>query len=229
MQQDYYDKIKFLRLVFSSLIHDMRNPLSGISGYVQLIEQKAEDETISGYCKTVLDSLRNLQQINNDFLDILDGKSIELDKCTVSLSAVFNELKDKLSEIYQHSTIELSFDIHSDIKIFGDKEKLIKAFYNIFDNSREAMTEGGTLTVRVTSNGNNAEVVISDTGKGIPDSIRESIFKPFVTYEKPEAIGLGLAYTENIITGHKGTISVVSEFGRGTDFSIAIPLATKEV
>lgn len=228
MQHDYYEKIKFLRLVFSALIHDMRNPLSGISGFIQLIDQKSDDKAIKGYCNTVLESLKNLQQINNEFIDIIDGKNIELEKSHFPFSSVFDDLDDKLMETYRYAHVDLSFDIDNTIKILGDKEKLTKAFNNILDNSKEAISGGGKIAIAVTCDDFNATVVISDTGKGIPDHIQESIFKPFISYEKEEAIGLGLAYTQNIINGHDGTISVASQVGKGTELLITLPLELKE-
>lgn len=228
MQQDYYDKVKFLRLVFSALIHDMRNPLSGISGFVQLIDQRSDDKTIKEYCKTILDSLRNLQQINNEFIETIDEKCVELDKSPLFLSSVFDELSEKLKETFRYNHTDLSFSVEDGVKISGDKEKLVKAFNNILDNSKEAMSEGGKIAVTATCDDCEVKIEINDTGKGIPDHLQESVFKPFVTHGKEEAIGLGLTYSKNIIKGHDGTMSFVSKEGQGTTFLITFPLVLKE-
>jgi two-component system, sporulation sensor kinase D len=228
MQQDYYEKVKFLKLVFSALIHDMRNPLSGISGFIQLIEQKSDDEAIKGYCDTVLNSIKKLQQINNEFLDVIDGKKIELDKSRISLFSLLDEINRRLIETYQYANVTLSLKVDKKITILGDEEKLIEAFTKILDNSKEAMPEGGKIKVKVTQDDFDAKIEINDTGKGIPAHIQESIFMPFITYDKEEAIGLGLTYSQNIIKGHGGSILVTSQVGKGSKFSINIPLALKE-
>ncbi len=222
------EKQDFLETIFSKISHDMRNPLSGISGFVQLIEHKSNDASINEYCRIIMDSMGQLENVYSKFIDSIRGKTSQLEKSEFSLMFFLKEIINKLYETYKYANIEISLKKSEDIRITADKEKLSEAFINIFTNAKEAMPNGGSITVKLEQFDSFAKVEIEDTGIGVPAHIQESLFEPFVTYGKGRRPGIGMSVARNIIEKHRGTISVASYLGKGTIFIINLPLARKE-
>jgi two-component system sensor histidine kinase HydH len=104
-----------------------------------------------------------------------------------------------------------------------DARLLRQALLNVTMNAVQAMKQGGKLTVRARRDGDAAQVEISDTGTGIPQEIRQRVFEPFFT-TKASGTGLGLAVVKRIVEEHRGKISLSSEMGAGTTFSIRLPI-----
>jgi signal transduction histidine kinase len=104
---------------------------------------------------------------------------------------------------------------------------LKQAILNLFINSQQAISSGGELMVRTARAGQSAQIQISDTGKGIPLDRLTHIFEPYQS-SRPDGTGLGLAIVKKIIESHNGTIAVVSEQGKGTAFTISLPLSIAE-
>ena len=110
----------------------------------------------------------------------------------------------------------------------ADEDKLKRIFTNLLLNAFQAMQPGGRLTVSTSYDRerNGVRIVFSDTGSGIPEEIRDKIFEPFFTTKQPgEGTGLGLAVSYGIVKEHKGELSVTSEEGKGSSFTLWFPLA----
>ena len=227
-KKEHLQKISLLNSMLSALSHDMKNPLSGISGFVQLIAQKSEDDSIKKYCSIILDSLTQLEGLNSELLKIINGNIVILQKSKVSLPSLFNEVVNNLRELYKHEGVVISIESDDDINVVVDRERIVRVFKHILKNAKEAMPDGGSINVKLYKNDSNARIEISDAGKGIPAHIRKNIYKPFFTYGKENATGLGLTIVKSIIEGHEGSISFSSLLGKDSVFLIQLPLAKKE-
>jgi len=105
-----------------------------------------------------------------------------------------------------------------------DAEKMRRVFYNIASNAYDAMEQGGTFTITSDLKDDYyVEFHLKDTGPGIPEQIRDTLFEPFVSWGKEHGTGLGLAIARKIVEDHGGYIGVVSEDGQGADFIIRLP------
>ena len=104
-----------------------------------------------------------------------------------------------------------------------DAKQILQVLINLFKNALEAMPRGGEITVTTRVQGGNVEMVVADTGEGMPPEVAANIFQPYFT-TKAKGTGLGLAISQNIIQEHGGVISVESTPGRGTAFTIRLPL-----
>ena len=227
-EKEHLQKISLLTAMLSALSHDMKNPLSGISGFVQLIAQRSKDDAIKKYCSIILDSLTQLEELNTELLNIISGNRLILHKSVVSLRSMFDEVVNKLTEMYNHEGVTISLEGDDTINVVVDREKSIRVFKNLMKNAKEAMPDGGRINVTLAKNDSHAIVEISDTGKGIPAHIRENIYKPFFTYGKENATGLGLTIAKSLIGEYGGSISFSSRLGKGSVFTIQLPLAKKE-
>jgi len=107
-----------------------------------------------------------------------------------------------------------------------DANQLKRVFQNLVENAVDAMSQNGTLTITTREFDGSVEVAFKDTGKGIPDEIKTQLFKPFFT-TKVKGMGIGLAICQKFVQAHNGTISVKSEKGRGSTFTVGLPTDSK--
>ena len=124
-----------------------------------------------------------------------------------------------------NQTIKVFIKAEKPVSVMGDKILLRQAFTNLFNNAVDAMPEGGNLHVELNVFQDRVEVIIKDTGNGIPGDIRKKIFLPFYT-TKEKGVGLGLAIVQKIIVAHNGSIEVDTKDGEGTIFRVVLPLLT---
>ena len=104
-----------------------------------------------------------------------------------------------------------------------DEARLTRCLANIIKNAKEALGDEGTITIQFRESGSELQVSISDSGPGIPESIRSRIFEPFVTYGKKHGTGLGMAIAKSTVDAHGGRIWLESETGKGTTFHVVLP------
>ena len=223
-KKEHLQKISLLNSMLSALSHDMKNPLSGVSGFVQLIAQKTEDDSIKKYCNIILESLTQLEGLNSELLKIINGKTVILQKSEISLLSLFNEMVNNLRDLFTHEGVVISIESEVDINVMVDRERIVRIFKHILKNSKEAMPDGGNITIKLHRNDSNAIIEISDTGKGIPAHIRKNIYKPFFTYGKENTTGLGLTIVKSIVEGHGGSISFSSLINKGSVFFVQLPI-----
>jgi signal transduction histidine kinase len=109
-------------------------------------------------------------------------------------------------------------------KVKLDQDKVVRVFYNIASNARDAMPQGGKLTVRTEAADGFVKVEFVDTGSGMPEEVKKKIFEPFMTYGKKHGTGLGMAIVKKVIDDHKGKIEIDSEMGKGTTIRMLFPV-----
>jgi signal transduction histidine kinase len=102
---------------------------------------------------------------------------------------------------------------------------MVRVFYNIASNARDAMPQGGSLTVVTEPSNGFVKIEFTDSGSGMPEEVKRKIFEPFMTYGKKHGTGLGMAIVKKVIDDHKGRIEIDSELGKGTTIRIFLPTA----
>ncbi|MFH1371760.1 MAG: ATP-binding protein [Planctomycetota bacterium] len=229
------------------LAHEIKNPLSTIKVNLRLIDEElsaspkaGETSPIGGQTShaderlararrklAVIDKeATRLEQILDGFLRYADQTQPRL--TTLDINSLMGDMVDFfLPQAIAHSiTLRQSF-CKKPLLCPVDADMFKQAVLNLFINAQQAIGVGGELMVRTMSEGNCAQIQISDTGKGIPADRLANIFQPYQS-TRPDGSGLGLATIKKIIEAHRGTISVVSEQGKGTAFTISLPLASPE-
>jgi two-component system, NtrC family, sensor kinase len=211
----------------AGVAHEINNPLGVILCYGDLIlknngsnSQIREDTEViqkhANGAKTIVDSLLNFARVSDTKMEKAD-----IHQC---LEDVLSVLQSQMEKKNITVTINLDDEI-GDIVFDGDKIKQV--FMNLLLNSMQAMPDGGRLDLVTHLNGEMhlIEITVSDTGTGIPEDKRDKIFEPFfTTKERGKGTGLGLSVSYGIIKQHNGDISVTSNDGSGTTFSIHLPL-----
>lgn len=201
--------------------HDLRNPLAGIRNAVFYLQRKGAEVSKERTCEMlkVIDScVVHSNKIINDLLDY--SGEYHLERQRVSL---YNLVTDalELAQVPEKITVlnEIPF-----FEVYLDLDKMKRVITNLVKNAADAMPNGGSITLKATKNNETAKIFVTDTGTGIPENVLPNIFTPLFT-TKAQGMGFGLAICKRIIDAHAGTISVETKLGKGTTFTINLPLA----
>jgi two-component system sensor histidine kinase PilS (NtrC family) len=219
------DRLAAVGRLASGIAHEIRNPLSSIAGSVKMLATIA---TLSDDQRSLVEIVtresERLNAIIGDFLTYSRDRkfqSARVDLCQL-LSDTLTLLENRQSSLQ----IERSFS-HPVALTEGDGDKLKQVFWNLCSNAIRAMAGGGTLTVSLDSFDGNWRICFQDTGTGIPPQLIEKIFEPFQSGFEG-GTGLGLAIVYRIIQAHEARITVRSEPGKGTEFTLLFPQASGE-
>jgi signal transduction histidine kinase len=212
--------------LLSGVIHDLKNPLTVISGYVQLMQQTDDREQRNEYAELVLKQFDHISTMQREVLEFARGeKSVLVRK--VYLQKFWGELKTQLEALLARYDIELVVDVQDKGTARFDEGRITRAVYNLARNAAEAMGDrGGKFTVRVArekdADDHALVMTFSDNGPGIPKEIEHRLFQSFVTSGKKGGTGLGLAIVKKIVEEHGGEISVHSS-SKGATFKVRLP------
>jgi PAS domain S-box-containing protein len=217
-QVELKQRLSQLGEMSAGIAHELRNSMSVISGYAKLLSRKVEEANLSTV-EAILKEVRNMDRIISELLAF--AKPTVLHKKSVDLNRVIDETVEAV--ISDKDNIKVSINAVNQIIVEADEVLLRQTFTNLFSNSIEAMPEGGRLEIDLKHYHDRAEILVKDTGLGIPQDVIQKIFLPFYT-TKPQGTGLGLALVQKIIVSHGGSIEVESKEGEGTSFRIILPV-----
>lgn len=209
------ERLSYLGKMASWVAHEIRNPLTAIDGFSQLLLNTTEKSDIERFSVEIH---KGSQRINNIVEDIL---AFARTKRRVSHETI--TLKELIQTITSGITsINITTEGKPPPDINGEPESIRRLFVNLINNGIEAMDGNGNLTVRFDHDKQHSIVEIQDTGSGIADNDIKNLFTPFFT-TKERGTGLGLSIVKKIIDEHGGTIDVTSTEGKGTTFRVALP------
>jgi two-component system phosphate regulon sensor histidine kinase PhoR len=213
--------------------HELKTPVASIlaaAETLQLAIQKAP-ERVPQFAAQIEASARSLAQLVSDLLDLsrLEGRTSEYGP--VDLGALAVEEIERVSGFAEERGVRLDSDI-SEAWVHGSKPDLGLAVRNLLDNAVRYTNEGGSVTVRVASVGDRAVLSVEDTGVGIPQRDLGRVFERFYRVDVARSrstggTGLGLSIVRHVADVHGGEVSVQSELGRGSVFTIRLPLAER--
>ena len=246
MEQQFNDQTRLLHehkmislgRLSASVVHELNNPLAGILNYIRLmlkvmkrgsLDQKNQ-EKFQRHLTLVESETHRCSKIVSNLLAFSRKSELELSEMNIS------ELLEKCILLSQHKlmlqNVEIEVDLNPEIPmVMGDFNQTQQCVINLIFNAIDAMLDGGTLTIISSFDPNRGmvEIRIEDTGCGIADEDLPHIFDPFYsTKTEGKGLGLGLSMVYGIIDRHKGTITVDSEVGKGTVFTISLPAVKRE-
>lgn len=223
------DRLSAISCLTSGVAHEVKNPLNAILMHVELAKLKLShgDYDVNPQMEILSNEILRLDRVVKTFLDFT--RPVQLNLTDVDLSNFIQELADLARPQAEASGISVEVTGPSQpVTISIDPDLFKQAALNVVVNAIEAMAEGGTLAFWAAVRDGQAEIRISDTGPGIPLDLREKIYNLYFT-TKEKGSGIGLSMTFRIIQLHDGTIDFQSEEGRGTTFTLRIPLSTGAV
>jgi signal transduction histidine kinase/putative methionine-R-sulfoxide reductase with GAF domain len=213
------DRLATIGNMMSTIVHDLRTPLSNILGFVDLLQEEENQSTRQEYTGIINQQIKSLTSMTTDVLDFAKGKTTILPrKCAVD--KLVKDFVKYFEEDIKRKGYNFEWSVKTASMIYVDPEKINRIFMNMMKNALEAMKPGGTFSLHAAEQ--NGEVVfhLKDTGNGIPDEIKDKLFGSFVTSGKEGGTGLGLAIVKKVIDDHKGRIEVETARGVGTTFKI---------
>jgi len=229
-------RIQSLGNLAAGVAHEVRNPLNSIAITIQYLkdiigeihDDQSSEQNLENDAQECLDvmsrQVKELNRIVEEFLQL--SRPAVMNFKVSNLNDFINDLMPNFMSLLEVGKVKL-FCSYSTTSIFAniDRDKLGQAISNIIINGIQAMPDGGELYVSISSDfeSNKAIIEIRDVGIGISQGIIDRLFEPYFT-TKPDGTGLGLAITHKIIETHEGEIRVNSEEGRGSTFSILLPL-----
>jgi signal transduction histidine kinase len=212
----------------SIIIHDIKNPLTNIRAYAELLERKLGkidgiDEFFFRGTSTIINEVDRLVAMTTELLDFSKGDS-NLDKEEVDFYEYLQTIAESMQGRAEKNNIQIKFEpVKEKIFLFIDKQKMQRVFSNLVNNAIEAIGENGLINITL-ENKDDGFVLwkIKDSGCGIPQKIASRIFEPFVS-GKSNGTGLGMSIVKSFVEKHGGSISVESNVGEGTEMIISLP------
>lgn len=221
------DRLTAISKLTGGVAHEVKNPLNAMLMHVELAKMKLNhgDYDLQPQMDVISTEILRLDRVVKTFLDFT--KPVALNLSEVPLSSFVNDIADLARLQAEAGGIELVVTQTADtVAITVDVDLIKQALLNIVVNAIEAMPQGGQLKIDSGVRADYAEIRIADTGPGIPPEVRENIYNLYFT-TKPQGSGIGLAMTFQIIQLHDGRINFSSEPGKGTTFTVDLPLSTE--
>ncbi len=222
-------KLAAVGTLAAGVAHEFNNLLAAISGHAELGRVSDDVEEIKRALDVVMDSVDRAKKITSNLLTFARRRETAMEPADIT-QAVENPLQ-LLERDLQKSNVEIVRKFYEIPPVLCDIGQLSQVCLNLITNARDAMLpDGGTLTVVVKQDGDEVVISFSDTGSGVPSYVMENLFQPFVTTKGPlgggEMVGsgLGLSVSYGIVKSHGGTIDVETQPGRGSTFTVRLPI-----
>lgn len=228
----YQDAYAELAQLTGRLIHDIKNHISTLGLNLQLLEEDLHDPETPRERRShqrvvkLKHETDRLAELSNDFLRFIQQK--ELSKSPTRINDLIDDLVDFYGPSARKANVEIKTFLQSDLPVIElDVEPFKQGLLNLMLNAVQAMPQGGTLTIQTEMDKSaippRLVIHVIDSGSGMTPEVQQYIFKPFYSL-RAGGTGLGLPTVKKIVEAHQGTISVQSEPGKGTKFTIQLPV-----
>ena len=229
------EKLKSIGTITAGISHEFNNILAIISGNVQLMKRSYKDhEELVNALDIIMKAINNGAEISNKMYKFakteVDNKEyVTNDLCDlIKQSIEFTMLRWKnmaqANGVNYHIEIE---SIRGISEVRCNSTEIREAFVNIINNALDAMPAGGRISFSTWNKDGSVFASVSDNGKGMTDDVRKKVFDPFFTTRRPEGTGLGMSIVYSILSRHNGKIEVKSEIGKGSTFTLQLPIVTR--
>ncbi len=218
------ERLSVVGRMAGTIVHDIKNPMSTIRLYAQVLKKKAGNEEAAGLVDQIIKQIDRLVNMAQEVLDFSRGVT-QLNIQPVDFGKFLSTVLPFLEKDFEKKNVKLRVDNGYEGQIEIDADKMTRVILNIGSNAADAMPDGGTFTISAHADGDELSIELTDTGTGMPEEVRRRIFEPFVTYGKKTGTGLGMAIVKKILDDLNGTIDIETELGKGTTMTLRLPLA----
>jgi signal transduction histidine kinase len=210
--------------IAASIAHDIRNPLTSIQGFVQLIEKNERRGSYNEYYRIIRSEITRIDTLLREVLVLSKSHTVDAESWQlVQLDVLLERLVMLMQPDALKSNMEISLQVHALPVVMGSEEKLQQVFLNVLRNAFEAVMENGKVEMELLEEDGEAIINIRDSGPGIPEDKMEHLFTPFYT-TKSEGTGLGLSICHSIIKAYEGRMLVRNLPDGGAEFTIILPI-----
>lgn len=219
------EKLAAIGQLAAGIAHEIRNPLAGISGSVELLSKESINSDDKKLMNIILKEINRLNNLITEFLDY--AKPDKKPEQAVDISNIVSEVSENIRRSLPNDRYQIQVELTNRANILGDADKLKQAILNIAMNAVQAMnqTEAPRLIMQVKVEGSKVRVNIQDNGSGMSEEVKNRIFEPFFT-TKAKGTGLGLAMTHKILQVHDCELQIKTALGQGTTFTLDFKLIT---
>ena len=236
-----YDRLK--TEFFSNISHEFKTPLNVILGTLQLCDLHLKSASIPPdlhpiirYKNILKQNCYRLLRLINNLLDItkIDSGYFQIHRCNCDMVSLLKEITLSVADYVQNKKITFTFSSTTEQKEMScDPDKIERIILNLLSNAIKFTNPGGTISVNFIDYGTQVEVVVQDTGIGIPEEKQSVIFERFrqvdpLLTRNHEGSGIGLSLVKSLVEMHQGTITLQSEVGKGSIFIINLPVMLLE-
>ena len=216
------ERMALLGQLAGGLAHELRNPLSAISGAVEILSNEAQQSDVSFRLSKV--ATREIERLNlmvEDFLLLTSPVQVTNSKL-VDLGQIVKDTINAFKNTVKRDDIVIEINVESGVLVEADSYRLKQVLWNLLDNSMDAMPAGGKVEIKCNIENHIVNLSFSDEGEGIKEEDLSRIFDPFFT-TKEIGTGLGLAIVQKVVEGYNGSISIYSSVGKGTKIVLSLP------
>lgn len=210
----------------SMIIHDLRNPLSVIKGYVDMLELRLESgdaADLQRYASQIRRETIRLTGLTNEWLDYSRGE-IRLSYSPVRVADIFEQVKQNLETNLAAKMLNVSWNSTFEGALLLDTERMLRVLINLVDNAYKACSRGGCIDVDARKVGDNLCISVKDNGIGMDSETQAHIFDPFYSKSERGGTGLGLHIVRTVVKAHGGSVDIQSGRGEGTEVTLTLPL-----
>ena len=220
------ERIAELGTLASGMAHEIGTPMNVILGRAEYLLDRVTEQPVRKGLQTIITQVERITRVMNQLLAFARRKSPE--RVPVALKDIVEDGLELFQERLGKSRVTVELLIEDDCpRALADPDQMSQVFINLVMNAVHAMPDGGTLRIGLTPEKQMVKLTVADTGRGIPRDVIEKVFEPFfTTKEFGQGTGLGLTVIKGIIEEHQGSIAVESEEGKGTTFTILLPMAS---
>jgi two-component system sensor histidine kinase HydH len=225
------EKLAMVGALAASVAHEIRNPLSSIKGFAQILGKSFEDKTPqSGYSKMMVKEVNRINGVVNDLLTF--ASPMQLQATDTNIADLINHVVNLVTVDAKERNISIQFTCEPEASsVVIDENQITQMLLNIVLNAFNAVDESGEINIRagLINSGQALRLEIQDDGSGIPEEVKDKIFEPFLT-TREKGTGLGLAIVKKIVDNHGGSIFVESPPAgniKGSKFIINLPVPNK--
>jgi signal transduction histidine kinase len=216
------ERILTIGRLSSSIVHDLRNPLASIYGGAEMMmDGNLSEAQLHRLAGNIYRSSRVINDLLQELVDVSRGRMHAPETCR--LCEVVSAAIDVDSNVAEEQGVKVWASIDPSIELQLERARMERVFLNLITNAVEAMPQGGKVEIRAERNGTGVVVRVDDTGPGIPESVRQQLFEPFVTSRKT-GLGLGLALSRQTVLEHGGDLWVEDGGAGGAHFRLRLPL-----
>lgn len=222
------EKIEMVNHLASSISHEVRNPLTVVKGFLQLMkDSNLSEEKRNEFLSISINEIDRANKIIGDYLAF--AKPSQEQQTYLNIKEELSVIVEVIIPLANMNSVSVEIEeIDSDLWVLGEKQLLQQCLLNITKNCVEAMPSGGTLSITAKKEKNKLHLTISDTGIGMTEEQLKRIGEPYFSTKGENGTGLGMMTSFQIIHSMNGTIKIASELNKGSTFTIRIPLVHKK-
>lgn len=222
------ERVSSLGKMANFLIQDIKKPIMVSKRYAEHLKAKELPEEVTKVVDMMLDQLNHIADLVQATSSYSEGE-IVMRSIVKNINEALDDciVRDESFVQTRNCNFVKEFDKNVNVKL--SEKQFYQAFHHIIKNACDAMPDGGDVVISTKRTDSSVEITFKDSGLGIPESLHEKIFEPFMSHGKKEGTGLGLSITKKIIEEHGGSIKVESETGEGAKFIVSLPIVKSAV